>query len=54
MRKKRILSLLLSLAVCIAFMPAAVFADGETGGVQQELPKQQLKQFQQVMNLKRL
>ena len=32
MRKKRILSLLLSLAVCIAFMPAAVFADGETGG----------------------
>ena len=32
MRKKRILSLLLSLVVCIAFMPTAVFAD-ETGGV---------------------
>ena len=31
MRKKRILSLLLSLAVCIAFMPAAVFADGGGG-----------------------
>ena len=32
MRKKRILSLLLSLVVCIAFMPTAVFADETAGG----------------------
>ena len=31
MKKKRILSLLLSMIVCIAMMPVAVFADGGGG-----------------------
>ena len=35
MKKKRILSLLLSMIVCIAMMPMAVFADNATGGVLQ-------------------
>ena len=36
MKKKRTLSLLLSMIVCIAMMPVAVFAD-ETGGVLKNL-----------------
>ena len=35
MKKKRILSVLLSMIVCIAMMPVAVFADETGGGVLQ-------------------
>lgn len=41
MKKKRILSLLLSMIVCIAMMPVAVFAD-ETGGVLNSLRSQEM------------
>ncbi len=34
MQKKRVLSLVLSMIVCIAMMPMAVFADANGGGLQ--------------------
>lgn len=37
MKKKRIVGLLLSMIVCIAMMPVAVFADNATGGVLKNL-----------------
>lgn len=37
MQKKRVLSLVLSMIVCIVMMPMAVFADNATGGVLKNL-----------------